>query len=90
MNKRGGAIGFAVYLDTLEYLETGSDNSDFDVFLQYDNTVSPATVAQRAQALRAEGKTVFAASKRPEKWTFGTEICMTENNLVQANGGETK
>lgn len=90
MNKRGGAIGFAVYLDTLEYLETGSDNSDFDVFLQYDNTVSPATVAQRAQALRVEGKTVFAAVKRPEKWTFGTEICMTENNLVQANGGETK
>ena len=90
MNKRGGAIGFAVYLDTLEYLETGVDSNDFDVFLQYDNTVSPATVAQRAQALRAEGKTVFAAAKRPEKWTFGTEICMTENNLVQANGGETK
>ena len=51
MGKSAGAIGFAVYLDLLERLDTQEPDYDVDVLLLYREDTDPAAVAQAAQAL---------------------------------------
>lgn len=60
MGKRGGAIGFAVYLDQLDRLEEDGAAYDADVLLLYGGEDDPAAVMERAAALRAQGLTVRA------------------------------
>lgn len=65
MGKRGGAIGFAVYLDQLERLEEDGAAYDADVLLLYGGEDDPAAVMERAAALRAQGLTVRAERDVP-------------------------
>lgn len=58
MGKTGGAIGFAVYLDQLERLESGEPEWDVDTLLLYGPEDDLAAVVQRAEALMAEGGSV--------------------------------
>ena len=58
MGKRGGAIGFAVYLSELERYLSEAGGPDFDILLQYDADADPSAVAARARELAAEGLTV--------------------------------
>ncbi len=58
MGKNAGAVGFAVYLDLLSYLDTSSDDHDVDVLLIYDEGVSADRVFAEANRLIAEGKRV--------------------------------
>ena len=46
MNKDAGAIGFAVYLDQLELLESRSDSYDVDVVLLYDSNTDPVLLTK--------------------------------------------
>ena len=57
MGKTGQAIGFAVYLDQLERLDSDSEY-DVDTLLLYGPETDPAAAAARAAYLAAEGKTV--------------------------------
>lgn len=73
MEKMGSvsrAVGFAVYLDSLELIEKGSSEYDADVLLLYDSCDDPAAVLERINSLTAEGKRVIAQVSVPEKLSF--------------------
>jgi len=67
MDRRCGAIGFAVYLDLLEQLPTPRRGYDVDVVLLYEPGTDPAEVAALVRKLAEEGKTVSAQRSVPPK-----------------------
>lgn len=74
MNRRSGAVGFALYLDLLEDLPAESDPFDVDVVLLYDEAVSVSDLAERASLLTADGKSVSAQKVVPEKLRYRSLI----------------
>ena len=72
--RRSGAIGFAVYLDLLEQLETQKTAYDVDVLLLYDSDTASKTVADAVSKLIREGKTVSAQKAVPPKLRFRERI----------------
>ncbi|MBQ2735796.1 MAG: ATP phosphoribosyltransferase regulatory subunit [Clostridia bacterium] len=82
MGKKANAIGFAVYLDRLEYLPTAQDAFDFDVLLTYDDSVSTDRIVKTVEALRAEGKRV-----RVQQHEADTLRCRT---CLHLSGQETE
>lgn len=73
MGKRGGAIGFAVYLDQLGLLDAGTA-FDVDVLLLYTPSDDPAAVAQKASELMRQGKTVRTERNTPEGLRYRTLV----------------
>ena len=71
MHKDAGAIGFAVYLDLLERMETETE-FDVDVLLTYTESTSMQTVLARAAELTAQGKRVSVQKQVPEKLTYAS------------------
>ena len=65
MERRSGAIGFAVYLDALERLEQKPE-IDVDTLLLYDETTPPETVSARVRELQQQGKSVLVQRQPPE------------------------
>ena len=61
MGRRSRAVGFAVYVDTLERLFDDAGEYDFDVLLVYPDGASPEGVAAAAEKIRAGGETVCSA-----------------------------
>ncbi len=57
LGKKSGAVGFAVYLDLLERLDTERRAYDADVLLTYGDS-DPAKVCALAEKLRSEGNSV--------------------------------
>lgn len=70
MGKTGGAIGFAVYLNDLERLNTRKPEYDGDVLLLYGPEASSAAVMQAARACREAGLSVRVDRSVPEGMTF--------------------
>jgi len=70
MDRRAGAIGFALYLDLLEQLPAAKKGYDVDVLLLYDADADPAVVAGAVSQLTASGKTVSAQRAVPPKLRF--------------------
>ena len=62
MGKNTKAVGFAVYLDLLSYLDKSGDEYDVDVLLVYDENTPAEAVVSVVKKLIAEGKTVRASS----------------------------
>lgn len=60
LHRKSGAIGFALYLDLLEQLESEKSGFDIDVLLIYDNTCEKTFVAESVEKLIKSGKTVNA------------------------------
>ena len=58
MGKRSGAIGFAVYLDMLDRLDSVALSYDVDTVLLYDDNSDMKLLAREAERQRAEGRTV--------------------------------
>ncbi len=58
MNRRGGAIGFAVYISLLEQFPHAESKPDADVLLLYDAGTPLKTVRDTAAQLRAGGLSV--------------------------------
>ncbi len=67
MGKRSGAIGFAVYLDLLNMLQSDDGEYDADVFLQYGDGVSIEQTVKAADELVRSGKRVICGKALPEK-----------------------
>lgn len=65
MNRKSGAIGFAVYLDMLEQLGSLADKYDVDTLLIYDSSSSAAKIGEAAQAIMQSGKSVMVQSSVP-------------------------
>lgn len=64
MGKRARAVGFAVYPDTLEFLENAAEDKT-DVYLLYDGKTDIAALARAVSAQAAAGKTVLAVRRLP-------------------------
>lgn len=66
MGRRTGAIGFAVYLDLLERLDTNKKEFDTDILLLYGKDDAPGAVLRAVSDLSGGGLRVLAVKKRPE------------------------
>lgn len=70
LQRKSGAIGFAVYLDLLEQLPAQKNEYDVDVLLIYDPESSCDTVAEAVNGLIEAGKTVCAQRCIPAKLRY--------------------
>lgn len=87
MGRKSGAIGFAVYLDTLERLNLTAKKYDVDCVLLYDADCIASDLAEAVNTLVADGKTVMAQQNVPENIKYkqllklnGKEVDILENN----------
>ncbi len=58
MNKKSGAIGFALYLDQIESIESKEERYDADVLIIYKEGSNIGKIIEAARKCIAEGKTV--------------------------------
>lgn len=66
MGRSAGAIGFALYLDLLERLDTRKKQYDADTVLLYDGTEPPAALLGAANEWTARGESVLMLRTLPE------------------------
>ena len=76
MNKNGGAIGFAVYLDKIDELDELTDEYDVDAFVLYGDCDSAEAVYARVESLTADGQRVLAGKSLPERLKYKTLVKM--------------
>ncbi len=81
MEKRAGAIGFALYLDRLESLVSPRKAFDVDALLLYGEKDAPATVLAAVEALTAQGLCVVAQRAIPERLTYRQLFKLTESGV---------
>lgn len=79
MGYRGGAIGFAVYLDQLERLGTDEGN-DVDLVLLCGSDAEPGDIVHAVRTLTSRGLRVRVAGSPPESLRYG--------KLARLNGRE--
>ncbi len=81
LGKKGGAVGFAVYLDLLEQY-CRADEPDIDVLLLYDDTTDPLALQQAVRELSADGSRVSAQRSVPSKLRFGRQLSIREGRIA--------
>ncbi|MBQ7983013.1 MAG: ATP phosphoribosyltransferase regulatory subunit [Clostridia bacterium] len=67
MGRRSGAIGFAVYLDMLEQLETDTRRYDVDTVILYSDGDDTDALRSTVRMLTESGQSVMAQKAIPEK-----------------------
>ena len=67
MNRKSGAIGFAVYLDLLERMEASCKDFDVDILLLYTDGTSLCNLRDTVARLSARGNRVMVQKAMPEK-----------------------
>lgn len=82
MGRTSRAVGFAVYLDTLERLEEPGA-PDADVLLIYPESAGAGEVFRAVRTLQAQGLTVSAQKSRPEQRRFGRTAILTESGEIR-------
>ncbi|MBR3815697.1 MAG: ATP phosphoribosyltransferase regulatory subunit [Clostridia bacterium] len=87
MKRKSGAIGFAVYLDTLERLGTSAKEYDVDTILIYGDSDAPSAVSATLKALSVNGSSVLACKKIPEdiKYRAAVRLSNCEVNSDEKN-----
>jgi len=70
MNKKAGAIGFAVYLDMLEELSESGAEFDIDTVVLYDDETDIGVLSELVRSCANEGKSVTAQRSIPEKLRY--------------------
>ncbi len=81
MDKKSGAIGFAIYLDRLEYLSTSYQKYDVDALLLYDASTPAAQVQSAVDTLTRKGLSVTAQKSIPEKLKYRQLLRVTESGV---------
>ncbi|MBQ7336556.1 MAG: ATP phosphoribosyltransferase regulatory subunit [Clostridia bacterium] len=81
MEKKSGAIGFAVYLDQLEALGSAPNEYDVDVFLLYGDGIDPSAVQKTVEGIVKSGKSVRAGKTVPEKLTWRCLLKQSESGV---------
>ncbi len=66
MGRKSGALGFAVYMDSLERLEPPRRDYDVDTLLLYDENTPLETVTSQTRLLQQEGRSVLVQRHLPE------------------------
>lgn len=70
MGRHSGAIGFAVYLDSLERLNSEAPQFDVDLLLLYDENADSGDLCRAVKRLTGAGTTVMAQNNIPEKLKY--------------------
>ena len=78
MGRKSDAIGFAIYLDLLEGLNTAGTEYDVDVLLVYDENTDPVRVIEMKNKLIAANKSVCAQKSVPSKLRYKEKIDLTK------------
>ena len=67
MGRRGGAIGFAVYMDALALLEQRSEACDVDTVLLYSEDTPLHIIQETVRGLNREGRSVLVQRQLPKE-----------------------
>ena len=86
LGKKASAVGFAVYLESLEALDPAPPALDGDVLLLYGERDDPGEVTRAADALRAEGRSVRTALTVPAGLRFGKVGILEKGGIKWQNG----
>ena len=82
LERKAGAIGFALYLDLLEQLPAERSAYDVDVLLLYDAQADKAALADAVRTLTGQGKTVSAQKCVPEKLRYRQCVTLTKEGTL--------
>jgi len=82
LDRRAGAVGFAVYLDLLEQLPNEDEEYDVDVLLLYEADTEKAAVAKAVSALTSVGKTVSTQKSVPPKLRYRKLIKLSKEGAL--------
>lgn len=80
LGKKEKAIGFAVYLDSLERLDETESKYDVDVLIVYEEGVSLSKIKSAVGDCISKGLSVSAQSQIPEKLRYATLIKLGKEN----------
>ncbi len=87
MGRKSGAIGFAVYMDALERLDTRRRAYDVDTVLLYDEKCTLSQIREQVEQLTASGVSVMVQRSKPETIRCrrllklqGEEVVILEND----------
>lgn len=82
MSKKSSAIGFAVYLDMLDALNTTSENYEQDIIILYDETTDESSLKKLTDELISQGRRVCAQRFVPDRLTY--------RQLIRLKNGEVE
>lgn len=78
LGKNSGAVGFAVYMDMLSYLDKDNDRFDTDVLLIYNKNTPAEQVFSAVAELKAQGNRVFASSVPCKNIKYKKQVVLNE------------
>ena len=78
MKKNSKALGFALYMDLLEFLDKGNNDFDTDVLVIYGNNTSPAKVYSETKKYTDIGRQVLALKSVPQSIRYRELIDLTK------------
>ena len=84
MGKSSGAVGFAVYLDTLERHGNKKADYDYDFVIIKDDSCNSAEVIRTVESLSANGFSVIVLSEMPKDIRYKSMMKLTKNGLEGA------
>lgn len=82
MGQNARAIGFAVYLDSLERLTDTPSEYDIDTVLVYDDTTSLKELNKKIEELTSQGITAYALREIPDKLRYREKINLSKGGGV--------
>ena len=81
MGRTSGAVGFAVYMDALERLDTREREFDADDLLLYDGETTLAELSARVQELKNAGRRVLVQRTVPENIRVKRVLKLTDGEV---------
>ncbi|GFI62286.1 ATP phosphoribosyltransferase regulatory subunit [Clostridiales bacterium] len=81
LGKNAGAIGFALYLDLLDWLSGEDKSFDADVLIVYDNCLKADIISKAVMELSLDGESVLVLGQIPPKGKFKKTVKITERGL---------
>ncbi len=81
MHRKKGAVGFAVYLDTLERIMDVPREFDTDIVLLYSENDRLESIKCAIEKLNINGDRVLAVKSVPEKLRYKKLVKLTENGV---------
>ena len=84
MGKASGAVGFAVYLDTLERHGNAKIDYDYDFVIVKDGSCSSAAIIKTVESLSENGFSVIVLSEVPKNIRYKSLMKLTKDGLEGA------
>ena len=84
MGKTSGAVGFAVYLDTLERHGNTKNDYDYDFVIIKDDSCQSSSIIRTVESLSENGFSVIVLSEVPKNIRYKSLMKLTKNGLEGA------